>query len=81
MKNDYEDISNDLKTEVVHDNSSSETNDNIIFEVANKLCDTLIKYNKTDNISDDHQFDNQCLLNDNLKWTNLYKKLIDYGQL
>jgi len=65
----------DLKSEVVHEDSE-EIDDDITYKIASQLCDTFLKHDET-NVSDN----NQCSNDENFKWSKLYQKLINYGQL
>jgi len=74
-ENDSKKIHKDLKPEVV-DKDCGEIDDDIItYEIASKMCDTFLKHDET-NVSD-----NYCLKDEHFKWSNLYQKLINYGQL
>jgi len=74
LENNTEKIHEDLKSELVHEDCS-ETNDDITYEIASKLCDTFLKHDET-NMSK-----NQCSNDEHFKWSKLYQKLINYGQL
>lgn len=73
-ENDSEKIHKDLKSEVVYEDCG-EIDDDITYKIASKLCDTFLKHDET-NVSD-----NQCPDGEHFKWSNLYQKLINYGQL
>lgn len=70
LENDSEKISQDSGKAEVFSEECSETDDDITYEVANRLCNALIKQN----VAVKPQSRNS--LNENLKWTELYQKLI-----
>jgi len=74
-ENDSKKMHNDLKSEVVHEDSEK-IDDDITYKIASKLCDTFLKHDET-NVLDN----NQCPNDENFKWSKLYQKLINYGQL
>jgi len=70
----------DLKSaEVVHEDRD-EIDDDITYKIASKLCDTFLKHDET-NVSDDQCPNYQCLNDEQFKWSKLYQKLINCGQL
>lgn len=74
LENDTEKIPQGLKSEVVREDCS-ETDDNITYEIASKLFDTFLKHDET------NESKNQCTNDEHFKWSKLYQKLINYGQL
>jgi len=74
LENDSKKIQTDLKSEII-DKDCGEIDNNITYEIASKLCDTFLKHDETNVLN------NQCLSDKHFKWSNLYQKLINYGQL
>lgn len=71
-KSGSNDVSKDIETEVVSEDCG-ETDDNITYEVASRLCDALVKQNETKKSER-----NPCSPDEHLKWTHLYQKLVKY---
>jgi hypothetical protein len=75
-KKDSENISqcSEVETAGQDHSETDDDDDGITYEMASALCDSLIKPDKR------NASENQCP-SDELKWTRLYRKLVNYGQL
>jgi len=81
-ENDSNKMHKELKSEVVHHEDTEEINDDITYKIASKLCNTFLKHDETNVWNNNNQCPNyQCLNDENFKWSKLYQKLINYGQL
>lgn len=72
---DSESISQFSKAETAVENpSETDDDDGITYEMASALCNSFMEPDKR------NAPENQCS-SDELKWTRLYQKLVNYGQL
>lgn len=77
-KNSEDVCQEDSKTEITREDNgeTDDDDDGITYEMASAFCDSFFGPDNVDTSK------NQCSsLSNGLKWTRLYKKLVNYGQL